>query len=179
MEIRKLDRLPDHTTMNWGSPGYTTDKIFVVSAIDTGSTFEFSLREKKQPYTKTGHRDSDDMIRLESFVRQGHSFGAYHEKELVGWVICDLRSWNNSLFIESLVVHEAFRGQSIGRLLIKAVNRKARELQCRIVELETQNTNYRAIRFYREAGFTITGINTKLYNNSTETALFMSFDLMR
>lgn len=179
MEIRKLERLPDHPAAEWGHNGYTTDKIFVVSAIDAGSTFEFSLREKRQPYAKTWRMDADDMIRLKSVVSQGHSFGAYQDDELIGWIICDLRSWNNSLFIESLLIHEAFRGQSIGRLLIKAVNREARELQCRIVELETQNTNYRAVQFYRDAGFAITGINTKLYNDSAETALFMSFDLMK
>ncbi len=76
------------------------------------------------------------------------------------------------------MVSEAFRGQNIGRLLIKSINREARELQCRIVETETRNTNYPAIQFYRKAGFAITGINTKLYNNSTETALFMSFELV-
>ncbi|WP_228372450.1 GNAT family N-acetyltransferase [Chryseobacterium daeguense] len=88
------------------------------------------------------------------------------------------REWNNSLFIENILVNENFRGQNIGKLLIKNVNRKARKLQCRIVELETQNTNYPAIQFYLKAGFKITGINTKLYNDSTETALFMSFDVL-
>ncbi len=179
MEIRKLEELPDHPAADWGRNGYITDKIFVVSAIDAGSTFEFSLREKKQAYAKTRNLDQGEIVRLRSVVKQGHSFGAYHQEELIGWIICDLRSRNNSLFIESLLIHEDFRGQSIGRLLIKAVNREARELQCRIVELETQNTNYRAVQFYREAGFAITGINTKLYNDSAETALFMSFDLMR
>ncbi|WP_294201771.1 N-acetyltransferase [uncultured Chryseobacterium sp.] len=66
----------------------------------------------------------------------------------------------------------------MGKMLIKNVNRRARELQCRIVETETQNTNYPAIQFYRKAGFAITGINTKLYDNSTETAVFMSFELI-
>jgi Acetyltransferases len=179
MEIRKLEMLTGNPALGWGDNGYTTDKIFVVSAIDAGNTFEFNLREKKQPYTKIGNINTDDIHRLNSIISQGHSFGAYYEGELIGWIIGDFRSWNNSLFIESLLVSKAFRGQNIGRLLIKAVNREARELQCRIVELETQNTHYQAIKFYQEAGFAITGINTKLYNDSAETALFMSFDLMK
>lgn len=97
---------------------------------------------------------------------------------MIGWIICDFREWNKSLFIENLLISEKFRGQSIGRLLLKNINRKARELKCRIVELETQNTNYPAVRFYQKAGFMITGINTKLYNDSSETALFMSYDVM-
>lgn len=179
LEIIKLEKLTGNPTLFWGHNGYTTDKIFVVSAIDAGNTFEFSLREKKQPYTKTWNVSEDDIQELNTIIIQGHSFGAYYENELIGWIICDFRSWNNSLFIESIMINEVFRGQSIGRLLIKAVNREARELQCRIVELETQNTNYQAIKFYKDAGFSITGINTKLYNDSGETALFMSFDLMK
>lgn len=77
-----------------------------------------------------------------------------------------------------MLISEKFRGQNIGKLLIKNINREARELQCRIVELETQNTNYSAIKFYKKAGFTITGINTKLYNDSTKTALFISYELL-
>lgn len=177
MEIRKLENLSGNPVLDWGLNGYITEKIYVVSAIEAGSTFEFSLREKKQHYAKNRDLSDEDFDQLNSIVRKGHSFGAFHNGELVAWAVCDFRTWNNSLFIETILVHEDFRGQNIGRLLIKAINREARELQCRIVELETQNTNYYAIKFFQKAGFIITGINTKLYNDSTETAIFMSYEL--
>ncbi|GEN77251.1 GNAT family N-acetyltransferase [Chryseobacterium hagamense] len=178
MEIRKLEKLNGNPTLAWGLNGCRTDKIFVVSAIETGTSFEFSLREKNQPYIKTLKIPAEDMEELNGVIAQGHSFGAFHEEELIGWAICDYRKRNNSLFIKNLLVSEAFRGQATGRLLIKNINREARELQCRIVETETRNTNYPAIRFYRKAGFEITGINTKRYQDSTETAVFMSFELI-
>ena len=177
MEIRKLKNLPGNLILHSGL-SYTTDNIFVVVAIEAGSTFEFSLREKRQHYRKIPNNSENDFDRLHSLISKGHSFGVFYNDELIAWAVCDFRSWNNSLFIEDLFVDETFRGQNIGRLLIKAVNREARELQCRIVEVETQNTNYHAIKFFHKAGFSITGINTKLYNNSTETAIFMSFDLL-
>lgn len=178
MEIRKLENLTDNFTLNLNLNGYETDTIYVVSAIEMGSSFEFGLREKKQPYIKVWETGPDDIARLNRIIEQGHSFGAFHEEELIGWIIGDFRTWNNSLFIEHIAVNEAYRGQNIGKLLIKAVNRKARELNCRIVELETQNTNYSAIQFYLKCGFMFTGINTKRYADSAETAVFMSFDLM-
>ncbi len=178
MEIKRLEKITENPTLNWGLNGYKTDKIFVVSAIETGSSFEFSLREKNQSYIKVWETNNHDISNLNKIIEQGHSFGAFHENQLVGWIICEHRIWNNSLFIENLLISEEFRGQNLGRLLIKSINREARELQCRIVELETQNTNYPAIKFYQKAGFVITCINTKLYNNSTETALFMSFDVL-
>lgn len=179
MQIQKLEKLLGNPTINWGMNGYRTDKIFVVSAIEVKNTFEFSLREKTQHYKKIWEINSDDIQYLNTIIGQNHSFGAYYEDELIAWVICNYKAWNNSLCIESLLVSETFRGQNIGRLLIKSVNREARELQCRIVELETQNTNYQAIKFFQNAGFAITGINTKRYNDSTETALFMSYELIR
>ncbi|MEA1847292.1 GNAT family N-acetyltransferase [Chryseobacterium sp. MHB01] len=177
MEIRKLESFPGSPILDWSLDGYTTDKIYVVSAIEAGNTFEFSLREKKQYYSKIWNHE-ENFERLNSIISRGHSFGAFHNGELIAWTVCDFRAWNNSLFIETLLVSEDFRGQNIGKLLIKAINREARYLQCRMVEVETQNTNYHAIKFFQKAGFSITGINTKLYNDSTETAIFMSFDLL-
>lgn len=178
MDIRKLERLTGNPTLGWGLNGYKTDIIYVVSAIEMGSSFEFGLREKKQPYIKVWETGLDGMARLNTIIEQGHSFGAFHQGELIGWVICDFRTWNNSLFIEHILISESYRGQNIGKLLIKAVNRKARELSCRMVELETQNTNYPAIQFCLKCGFIFTGINTKRYADSAETAVFMSFDLI-
>ena len=177
MEIKKLNKLTYNPTLNWGFNGYETDKIFVISAIEIGNSFEFNLREKNQHYRKIWETDFHDIDELNEIIEQGHSFGAFDNDELIGWIICDFREWNNSLFIENMLISEKYRGQNIGRLLIKSVNREARDLQCRIVELETQNTNYPAIQFYRKAGFLLTGINTKLYNDSTETALYMSFEV--
>ncbi|MCA6067513.1 GNAT family N-acetyltransferase [Chryseobacterium sp. RG1] len=178
MEIKKLEKLTSNPTLNWGFNGYETDKIFSVSTIEIGNSFEFTIREKNQFYKKVWETNSEDIDNLNEIIEQGNSFGAFENNELVGWAICDFRKWNNSLFIENILIHEEFRGQNIGKLFIKNINRKARELQCRMVELEVQNTNYPAIKFYQKAGFAISGTNTKLYNNSTETALFMSFDVL-
>ncbi|MEC3874833.1 GNAT family N-acetyltransferase [Chryseobacterium salviniae] len=178
MEIRKLGHLSGNPVLEWGLSGYTTEKIYVVSAIGAGNTFEFSVREKKQHYTKIRNFSDEDFERLNSIINKGYSFGAFHDDELIAWAVCDFRKWNNSFCIKDILVHESFRGQNIGRMLIKAINREARDLQCRMVEAETQNTNYHAIKFFQKAGFIITGINTKLYNDSVETAIFMSYDLM-
>lgn len=178
IEIKRLEKLSPDPTTNWGLNGYETDTIFVVSAIEMGNTFEFSLREKKQHYKKLWETDSNDISDLNRIIEQGHSFGAFQDNKLVGWLIAEFREWNNSFYIENILISESLRGRDIGKQLIKKANREARDLHCRIVELETQNTNYPAIKFYQRAGFNLTGINTKLYDNSVETALYMSFDVL-
>lgn len=178
MEIKRLEKIFGNPTPSWGLNGYETNKIFAVSTIEIGNSFEFNLREKNQYYKKVWETNDGDIDDLNKIIEQGNSFGAFKDGELIGWAICDYREWNNSLFIENILISEKFRGQNMGKLFIKNINRIARELQCRLVELETQNTNYPAIKFYQNAGFTVTGINTKLYKDSTETALFMSFDVL-
>lgn len=177
MEIKKLEKLTGNPTVDWGHNGYMTDKILSVSAIEYAGSFEFMLKEKAISYTKIWETHSDDIEGLNEIIEKGHSFGAYSDGKLVGWIIGEHRTWNNSFYIENILISEAFRRHGAGALLIKNTVREARNLNCRIIELETQNTNYAAIQFYRRLGFSITGLNTRLYENSEETAVFMTLDL--
>ncbi|KAA2224269.1 GNAT family N-acetyltransferase [Chryseobacterium sediminis] len=177
MEIRKLQKLTSDPSVNWGHNGYTTDRIYVVSSIEFGSSFEFILKEKALPYTKIWETTSEEFNELNTLIEQENSFGVFVNEELVGWIICEYRTWNNSLYIENILIDEKHRRQGIGIMLIKSAIKEARRLNCRVIELETQNTNYPAIQFYRRMGFNITGLNTRLYNNVDEIALFMTLDV--
>lgn len=119
----------------------------------------------------------EDIDELNLIIEKDHSFGAFVNNELAGWIICEHRTWNNSFYIENILIDEKHRRQGIGLRLIKNAIKEARKLNCRVIELETQNTNYPAIQFYRRMGFNITGLNTRLYENSEEIALFMTLDL--
>jgi GNAT superfamily N-acetyltransferase len=55
--------------------------------------------------------------------------------------------------IHDLAVLPDHRGQGIGRDLLAAVDRKARELGCARVTLEVQERNTRAQHVYKSAGF--------------------------
>lgn len=177
MEIRKLQKLTSDPGLNWGHNGYITDKIYAVSSIEFGGSFEFILKEKSLPYTKIWETTPEDFEDLSTTIAQGNSFGAYSNDELTGWIICEQRTWNNSFYIENILVDEKYRRHGIGIMLIKTAIKEARRLNCRVIELETQNTNYPAIQFYRRMGFNITGLNTRLYENTEEIALFMTLDL--
>jgi GNAT superfamily N-acetyltransferase len=55
--------------------------------------------------------------------------------------------------ISDLAVLPEYRGRGIGRQLLAAVERKARELGCCKVTLEVQENNARARQVYEHAGF--------------------------
>lgn len=177
MEIKKLQKLTSNQSLDWGHNGYTTDERYVVSSIEFGGSFEFILKEKSLPYHKIWETTSEDLEELNTIIEQGNSFGAFVNEELAGWIICEQRTWNNSFYIENILVNEKYRRQGIGIKLIKSAIKEARKLNSRVIELETQNTNYPAIQFYRRMGFNITGLNTRLYENPEEIALFMTLDI--
>ncbi|ROH90413.1 MULTISPECIES: GNAT family N-acetyltransferase [Chryseobacterium] len=177
MEIKKLQKLTSNQSLDWGHNGYTTDLRYVVSSIEFGGSFEFILKEKSLPYHKIWETTSEDLEELNTIIEQGNSFGAFVNEELAGWIICEQRTWNNSFYIENILVNEKYRRQGIGIKLIKSAIKEARKLNSRVIELETQNTNYPAIQFYRRMGFNITGLNTRLYENPEEIALFMTLDI--
>lgn len=177
MEIKKLQKLTSNPSVKWGQNGYSTDIIYSVSSIELSSNFEFTLREKKLSYTKIWETGSDDIDELNMIIEKDSSFGVFAENELQGWIICEHRTWNNSFYIENILVNEKYRRQGLGIMLIKNAIKEARKLNCRVIELETQNTNYPAIQFYRRMGFNITGLNTRLYDQSDEIALFMTLDV--
>ncbi|WP_343642027.1 MULTISPECIES: GNAT family N-acetyltransferase [Chryseobacterium] len=177
MEIKKLQQLSFNPCSGWGHNGYTTDIRYVVSSIEFGGSFEFIIKEKSLPYTKIWETTSEDLEEMNTIIEQGNSFGAFVNEELAGWIICEHRTWNNSFYIENILVDEKHRRQGIGIMLIKNAIKEARRLNCRVIELETQNTNYPAIQFYRRMGFNITGLNTRLYENTEEIALFMTLDI--
>ncbi|KYH05583.1 streptothricin acetyltransferase [Chryseobacterium cucumeris] len=177
MEIKKLQKLTSNQSLDWGHNGYTTDVRYVVSSIEFGGSFEFILKEKSLPYHKIWETTSEDLEELNTIIEQGNSFGAFVNEELAGWIICEQRTWNNSFYIENILVNEKYRRQGIGIKLIKSAIKEARKLNSRVIELETQNTNYPAIQFYRRMGFNITGLNTRLYENPEEIALFMTLDI--
>ena len=56
-------------------------------------------------------------------------------------------------WLEDLFVEESTRGSGVGAALVEAALAKARERGCRRVELDTNETNERALALYRRFGF--------------------------
>jgi ribosomal protein S18 acetylase RimI-like enzyme len=84
-------------------------------------------------------------------------FLAYRDRNAIGIAVC-FRGFSTFaaqplVNIHDLAVLPAHRGQGVGRRLLEAVERKARDLGCCKLTLEVAEHNDRARRIYREAGF--------------------------
>jgi GNAT superfamily N-acetyltransferase len=104
-------------------------------------------------------------------------FLAYAGEKAVGIAVCFLGfstfAARPLINIHDLAVLPTHRGQGIGRLLLVAAGRKARDLGCCKITLEVQENNHTAKRLYESAGFA-----QAAYQQAAGGALFYSKRLM-
>jgi ribosomal protein S18 acetylase RimI-like enzyme len=121
------------------------------------------------------------MTWFAGMLPQGYSFGAYHAGRLVALAIAETQEWTHGLRIWEFHVMRAYHRQGIGRALMRRVVDQAAQAGLRIVVLETQNTNVRAIRFYRSIGFHLGALDLALYTNHDmqdgEVCFYMHYQL--
>jgi GNAT superfamily N-acetyltransferase len=98
-------------------------------------------------------------------------FLAYSKGQAIGIAVCFIGfstfAARPLINIHDLAVLPAHRGNGIGRLLLAAVERKARHMGCCKVTLEVLENNRRAMQVYIAAGFT-----QATYRNEAGGALF-------
>jgi ribosomal protein S18 acetylase RimI-like enzyme len=84
-------------------------------------------------------------------------FLAFQESKAIGIAVCfrgfSTFSARPLINISDLGVLPGYRGQSIGTNLLKAVEKKAKEIGCCKITLEVQENNHRARSVYKKAGF--------------------------
>lgn len=68
-------------------------------------------------------------------------------------VFLDHRIQKGELFVDTLVIDEAFRGQKIGADLLASTEEFARQHRCATISLDVVDTNARAKSFYERQGF--------------------------
>lgn len=93
-------------------------------------------------------------------------YGAFENGKLLGIVEGSLESWNHRYRISNIhVFDEENRHLGIGTKLMKTILETAKETAARMVVLETQTCNEKAISFYQKHGFDIIGFDLYSYSN--------------
>ena len=116
----------------------------------------------------------DDVIN--NFQSGGTLLVAEEMGKICGFVDVRIQAWNQSAWINNLVVAPAYRRKGIGTLLLRAAMDWGRSQNLRVVMLDTSTKDYPAICLYQKNGFTFCGFNDQLYPNR-DIALFFSTSL--
>ena len=161
--------------------GYETDAIYAVEKTETDlhTRFDIRLIHLDTPYRADFYSDfgPDDFAWYQELLQRGYSFGAYQGERLIGLALAEAFPDRQLLRVWEFHVLAVFHRMGIGRALMTQVVAKASQEPLGMIKLETQNTNVRAIRFYRSMGFTLDSIDmTEYFDSSVEasnTAFYM------
>lgn len=94
---------------------------------------------------------------------------AFHEDDLVGGAILYLPTDDQAMLID-IRVEACFRRGGIGRQIIGAVRDGAAQRQIPSIEIETQDTNVAACRFYSKLGATLIWMEPNGYPGFSDEA---------
>jgi ribosomal protein S18 acetylase RimI-like enzyme len=140
------------------------------------SGFELEAVALETPYVHRYSHIDDEWVRA-YLAAADFSFGAFDGDLLVGVLIGEKRTWNDSLWVWEFHVAASRRGQGIGRQLMKHAAVEAKAAGLRVIICETQNRNSAAIKAYRRLGFRPEGIDISYYTNQDypdgDVAVFM------
>jgi ribosomal protein S18 acetylase RimI-like enzyme len=168
-------RLPDDATaIEAIDTSFTTDVVFDVEATGDG----FALRKRRLAAPLTKRFPLDDVRRDDR--PWPHAFVAEDGDVCVGFAAAGLEPWNRRLVLWHLYVQPSARGVGVGRHLVERVAELGRDLGARHLWLETSNLNAPGVAAYRALGFSLTGIDTTLYDATAaegEIAVFFSRQL--
>jgi ribosomal protein S18 acetylase RimI-like enzyme len=101
---------------------------------------------------------------LKKIAKDIPHFVAVLDDIVIGW--CDIYPLTKETFqhvgVLGMGVHKNYRGQGLGRKLMKKTLAKAREKGFERIELEVYTTNTAAIRLYENFGFEVEGRKRKV-----------------
>ena len=165
-------RLPDDAAAIAAiDTSFTTGVVFDVEASSNG----FALVERRLAAPISKRFALDD---LRSDERPwSHGLVAESDGDCVAFAAAGFQAWNRRLVLWHLYVQPPLRGRGVGRALVERVAGLGREAGARHLWLETSNLNVPGVAAYRALGFSLTGIDTTLYDETSaegEIALFFS-----
>ncbi len=178
IQIRPLADL-DMNRFHEISAGYSSSFRYQIDKreSDDETIISLHLQQLESPYEKRWEPASENDVRYEKIIAEGHSVGVYDDRRLVGIAIAEKQVWNRTLWIWEFHIDKDYRGKGLGRRLMDHMASIGKETGCRVLLCETQNTNVPAIRFYRKVGFEIGAIDLSYYTNTDiadfEVAVFM------
>ena len=154
---------------------FTVTSVLDVQPIENGlGGWRLTERQLDVPYEKdydqpepptrwAGHGDLASWTMLAAYTEEG-------EERVGGAVVAHrtpgvymLEGRDDLAVLWDIRVQPGVRGHGIGHLLFEAAATTARQWQCRLLKVETQNINVAACRFYAREGCQLRGIHPGAY----------------
>ncbi len=120
---------------------------------------------------------SGEMFRKEIESRNPGLKTFRFKSQLIGY-FCFWRVLNEAHLL-NLALHADFRGKGLGRFLMRNLEQTCNEMEISKILLEVAETNFVAIKLYKNFGFVKVGIRKKFYQETGDDAILMEKRLQR
>jgi ribosomal protein S18 acetylase RimI-like enzyme len=141
---------------------YTTCQHYKVQISHTKKSWTAKL--VLTPLPKPTQKRFEDQLFAEH-VEEPRAFAATYNGKQIAWIELGYQKWNNRMRIWELLVKKEYRGKGIGTQLMQHAIKLAEEKGARMLVLETQSCNVKAIQFYLKHGYELIGFDTTAYSN--------------
>lgn len=142
---------------------YTTEYFYDVEIKENEQGFGFHLTKKS--LNKVREKQFEDIF-LSDWLENPKLFGAIENGKVLGYLELSHEQWNNRMRIANIAVEEDYRGKGIGKALMEKAYSVAYEEKARMLILETQSCNHKAISFYKSCGYSVIGFDLFAYTNT-------------
>ncbi len=159
--------------------------LISLQAIDTSDSSEYVYEVRVEDYALILQYTTCEPALTQTFPidlnESGIEYGlvAVIENRVVGFIGASFEEWNRQLKIRHFYVDRKYRGQGIGRMLIRSLLSYGQRIGSIMIWTETSNLNYQGIEVYKKLGFSICGFDLSMYRGTTSThrnefAIFLS-----
>lgn len=120
---------------------------------------------KLKPFTETFHKYEECPLFNDYKMPAEYYLVLNENEEEIGYLVIGYVTWNKLARVWDLSITDNYRRKGIGTKLLQLAENKAREWNCRALILETQSSNFKAIKFYLNFGFSLSGYDQLCYSN--------------
>jgi len=160
-EIKSLDRQKyDYFVLE-----YNYDADYIYDVTEQSSKECMGVKFERRKLDETRHFSNSDTL-FQEYWQAPEAYGIFDgEDKLCAVIELDFEEWNNRMRITQLLVYEDHRGEGLGKALMEFAKNTASRRDYRMIVVETQSNNTRAVDFYMSQGFVFSGTNIHFYSN--------------
>lgn len=113
----------------------------------------------------------DEDYNFEEVTKDGFAIGAFESDQTVGLAIFK-EQWHQYIYLEDLKVNGQYRRRGVAQALLAAAEEVAKSKNYKGFWTIGQNNNLAACLFYVKYGFEIGGLETKVYDYTTQSGKY-------
>lgn len=116
---------------------------------------------------------TEEGLREELTNPRAHFYVAFTDKVIGYMGVIEICGEAN---VTNVAVLPEYRGNGIGKALVKNAIDGAKSRECEFITLEVRESNLPAISLYKSFGFQQVGVRKNFYSDPTENALLMTIN---